>query len=303
MFYSVERDKLEPLPGPPSYLHGTYLGRILPGELPALAPKLSVNQKIVYDCQNCGASKFESHDGFDFIILKVPGGSPSLEPQRVCIYFRPGLLLFVCEQDELLDGLIGELLSSSPKNMELQRILYFYFDRLTTGDAGLLEDLEQDISELEDALITGQKQSCVREIIELRKRLMALKRYYEQLLSIYEGIEENENGLLDQKILRYFRMLTSRCERLFHSVLNLRDYVTQVREAYQAQVDINLNSVMKLFTVITAIFLPLSLIAGWYGMNLHMPEYGWAFGYPLVILLSVAILVVTLLIFKRKKWF
>ena len=92
-------------------------------------------------------------------------------------------------------------------------------------------------------------------------------------------------------------------ERLFQEVLNLRDYVTQVREAYQAQVDINLNHIMKLFTVITAIFLPLSLVAGWYGMNLQMPEYGWQFGYPAIIVISAVVVVGVILYFKKKKWF
>ena len=67
-----------------------------------------------------------------------------------------------------------------------------------------------------------------------------------------------------------------------HSVLNLRDYLSQVREAYQSQIDINLNNVMKIFTVITAIFLPLSLIAGWYGMNFNMPEYQSPYGLSLI---------------------
>jgi magnesium transporter len=92
-------------------------------------------------------------------------------------------------------------------------------------------------------------------------------------------------------------------DRLYHSVLNLRDYVTQVREAYQAEVDIGLNNIMKLFTVLTAVFLLLTLLVGWYGMNLQMPEFKWAFGYPLVIIIAVAIVVFCLVIFKKKKWF
>ena len=79
--------------------------------------------------------------------------------------------------------------------------------------------------------------------------------------------------------------MSIRVDRLFHSVLNLQDYVTEVREAYQAQVDINLNQLMKLFTVITTICLPLTLIAGWYGMNFPMPEYTSSIGYPMVIAL------------------
>ena len=67
--------------------------------------------------------------------------------------------------------------------------------------------------------------------------------------------------------------------------------------------DISLNRIMKLFTVITAIFLPLTFIVGWYGMNLQMPEFRWSFGYPMVIILSVAVVIVSLVFFKRRKWF
>ncbi len=98
-------------------------------------------------------------------------------------------------------------------------------------------------------------------------------------------------------------MHTSRADRLLHNVINLRDYVTQVREAYQNQLDISLNKTMKLFTVITTIFLPLTLIVGWYGMNLQMPEYSWAFGYPIVVGISLLVIGGCILFFKRKKWF
>ena len=106
-----------------------------------------------------------------------------------------------------------------------------------------------------------------------------------------------------KKILRYYHILTTRIERLSDSVSNLRDYVSQVREAYQAQVDINQNEIMRLFTVITAIFLPLTLIVGWYGMNLQMPEYKWSFSYPVVITVSLAVALFSIIYFKKHKWF
>jgi len=109
--------------------------------------------------------------------------------------------------------------------------------------------------------------------------------------------------LIDQKELRQFKIQTNRANRLYNGVLNLRDYVTQVREAFQTQTDINLNSVMKVFTVITSIFFPLTLIVGWCGMNLCMPEFGWRYGYLFVIVISVITAAATLLYFKMKKWF
>ena len=116
-------------------------------------------------------------------------------------------------------------------------------------------------------------------------------------------MEENRNSLIGSKDLIFFKLLSNRTDRLLRGVHNLRDYVTQVREAYQAQVDIELNSVMKLFTVLTAIFLPLTLIVGWYGMNFSMPEYSWFYGYPFAILLSVAVIIISVAYFKKNKWF
>jgi magnesium transporter len=83
----------------------------------------------------------------------------------------------------------------------------------------------------------------------------------------------------------------------------ITDYVTQVREAYQSAVDIDLNRIMKVFTVITAIFLPLTLIVGWYGMNLQMPEYAWPYAYPAVIAVSVCVAGLCVAYFKKHKWF
>ena len=79
------------------------------------------------------------------------------------------------------------------------------------------------------------------------------------------------------------------------------DYVAEIRSAYQAEVDLSLNKTMKVLTVISVIVLPLSLIAGWYGMNFTMPEYNSPFGYPAVIVLSVLVLAASVIYFKKHK--
>ena len=156
---------------------------------------------------------------------------------------------------------------------------------------------------MEELLITSKVRNYIPEIMDLRKKLLAYQRYYDQLSAISSAIEENENDLLTEKELRYFRMFTNRTNRLVGGVQNLQNYVSQLREAYQTQVDINQNKVMKLFTVITAIFLPLTLIVGWYGMNFDMPEYRWVYGYPMVIIVTVVVLIASVMYFKKNKWF
>ena len=132
---------------------------------------------------------------------------------------------------------------------------------------------------------------------------MVLKKFYEQFLNVLDILIENESGLLDRKNLRSFQMLYRRTERRFQNVLNLRESVTQVRESYEAEVDISLNTTMKIFTVVTTIFLPLTLIVGWYGMNFDMPEYSWENGYFFVSIISVLFLSAGILFFRKKKWF
>jgi len=174
---------------------------------------------------------------------------------------------------------------------------------LTVGDSLYLENLEQEITELEESLFASEKKDYIKEIIKLRKRHLVLKRYYEQLFDLAEAIEENENELLSDDMIRYFRILTNRINRLSDTISNLRDYVSQLREAYQTQVDIGQNNIMRLFTVITAIFLPLTLLVGWYGMNFRMPEYEWAYGYPTVIIISAIVALFSVIYFKKHKWF
>lgn len=273
-------------------------------ELKSESNKLGVNERIVNECFRSGMSKFESHEGLDFIVLDIPDDIDQLKnPQRTCIYLTNKLLLFVSDDHKLLDDIIAEIETEKTKNISSGKILHLFFDKLTFDDALILEKIEQDISELEEKLITSEKSDLIDDFVTFRKKLLTLKRYYEQLLEISEAIEQNENGLIDKTVLRYFKILTNRVNRLFSSVLNLRDYVTQVREAYQAQMDINLNKVMKFFTVITSIFLPSTLIVGWYGMNLKMPEYGWNYGYPFVIGIVIGTAVVSLIYFKKHKWF
>ena len=132
---------------------------------------------------------------------------------------------------------------------------------------------------------------------------MVLKKYYEQFLNVLDILIENENDIFDSKTLRSFRMLYRRTERRFQNVLNLREAVTQVRESYEAEVDISLNTTMKIFTVVTTIFLPLTLIVGWYGMNFQMPEYGWKHGYLFVTLISALFILAGIFYFRKKRWF
>ena len=273
-------------------------------EFPGINQQLGISDKIVAECIQNGGSRLESYDGFDFITIHLPDAIlMDQKPKRVCIYFRKDLLVFISDRSEYINSIAVNSQTEEMKIPNLGKFLHLFFDKLTIDDRLVLASIEEEISSLEEEFIVSIKNDLADYLITFRKRLLSLKQYYEQLLEISESIEENENDLIDKKELRYFKILTNRINRLFTNVLNLRDYGTQVREAYQAQLDINLNYVMKIFTVVTSIFLPLTLIVGWYGMNIMMPEFHWEYGYPFVIVLSISVAVGTLTYFKKNKWF
>jgi Mg2+ and Co2+ transporters len=249
-------------------------------------------------------TRFESHDGFDVIHYNpMQYGKTAIPVKQACMYAAKNVFILFVDNPLSVCTMVEEFSGELEKSVPFGRLFYTFLERSTQNDAAYLEAIEQEIALLEDQLITSGHKNCVVEIINLRKKLMQFKRHYEQTLDVLDDIQENENELIDPKSMRYFKIYANRVDRLYHIVINLRDYVTQVREAYQAEVDINLNSIMKLFTVITAIFLPLTLIVGWYGMNLKLPEYDWPYGYPLVIILSIAVVVICLISFRRHNWF
>lgn len=249
-------------------------------------------------------TKHENFEGFDLITVNILDFSNIEGRQgRALIYIEKRVLLFFGDHYVDTKNMLDAVVNSGRENYSKSHALFDFFSRLTIGDREYFDAVEKEILDLEMALITSKKKNCVVEIISLRKRLMTLKRYYEQWMDMLDSIIENENDIIDHKTLRAFKVLNNRIERLFKNVLNLRDYVTQVRESYQAEVDISLNSTMKVFTVVTTVFLPLTLIVGWYGMNFDMPEYSWKYGYTGLIVASVLIVLAVFAYFKKMHWF
>ncbi len=127
--------------------------------------------------------------------------------------------------------------------------------------------------------------------------------HYEQIIDMTQELEENENGFFNKDNLRYIHLFMNLMARRYDSAVSLREHTMQVRDLYNAQLEVRQNRTMTLLTVITTIFMPLTLIAGWYGMSFrYMPELGWRIGYPLVIVISIAIVVFCLIIFRKKRW-
>lgn len=279
----------------------SYFGVFGLEELEDAAARFSLHPEFMGAQGDQPFPSYTLHEDTGYLLLHTFAGKHKATLPHACACIRKGLLLVFCKETAEMEQL---LLSFIPaQGTTLSRMLCNLIEKLTDGHGELHHSIELEVTELENALLTTKKRDCVREIIGLRRRMMALKRFYEQLLAALDEMEENENDMYDEHAMRYFHLYSTRVDRLYHSALNLRDYVTQVRESYETEMDISLNKVMKIFTVVTSIFLPLTLIVGWYGMNLQMPEFSWPHMYTVVILISIAVVVAEIIYFKKNKWF
>ena len=185
----------------------------------------------------------------------------------------------------------------------LERFLYDLLELTIAGDLTLLEETEHCLNRVEEAILQGEDGRVPPELNDIRGDLLDLKLHYGQLIDLSQELEENENGFFREENLRYFHMFTERVIRLRETVTGQREYVTQLRELVQSQLDVRQNRIMTVLTVITSIFMPLTLIAGWYGMNFrYMPELNWKFAYPAVFVVCVIIVIVCIIWFRKKKW-
>ena len=212
-------------------------------------------------------------------------------------------IIFIDDGDTALDIIKAVQRTKKWKMPSLERFLYDFLDQIVIGDLRLMENYENELDSMEQAIIDGDENLPSGRLNTIRNEIRYLRIHYEQLMDMAAEFEENENGFFKFENLRYFRLFIDRAERLHEESMSLRDYTMQLRDLYKAQLDLKQNRIMTVLTVVTTIFMPLTLIVGWYGMNfVYMPELKWEGSYPVVIAVSILIVVLSLIFFKRKKW-
>ena len=167
-----------------------------------------------------------------------------------------------------------------------------------------LEELEEQAEALEDQVLADGVDSLSAAMNALRKETMALFRYYSQLDDVACELCENENGFFSETETERFRLFEGRVARLRENAQLLCEYCRQIQSAFQAQIDIRQNRVMQILTIVTTIFLPLTLLTGWYGMNfVNMPELSAPHGYTIICLICLVCLLLEFWVIRKNKWF
>lgn len=225
------------------------------------------------------------------------------DPTCFAFYLDKLHLVFIDEGETCLEILDRIAHAGVMKQMTVAHCLFEFTKQLIKDDSSYLADLEDKMEDVEEAIIDHCENVGNRQILLFRRKLLRIDTYYQQLADMGSILAENENKLLSREESRLFLLLEKQAERLLQRSHTLKEYSLQLRELYQTQIDIQQNDTMKWFTVITTVFAPLTLITSWFGMNFaHMPGLDSNWGYYVIIVLSVVIVIAELILFKRKKW-
>ena len=310
MFYSIHNKEIREISLEQLDFHDICVGYLTLDELKSCYQELGLSEVAVKDCMTDFThfrTRMDVYDEFSFGMINIVDIlNLSTRRNRIGFFIKKNLFVVVkiIDKEDSIRQMFLDAIGRFRQNATMEKVIYGVLERLlSSGNRGLVMT-ERQIIAMEREVVNGKVDSELNtEIFDLRNRLSTLKNYYEQLIDIGESLQENENDLFEEEDLRYFKIFTDKSERLSNNTQLLCDNLIHLREAMDATLNYNLNNTMKLFTMVTIIFQPLTLIVGWYGMNFkYMPELGWKFGYLYVIVLSIVVVGVILYWFKKRKF-
>lgn len=226
---------------------------------------------------------------------------------------------FLLDQQEFLlvilkdeNNVLHHMKSVPGDEDEMEEKLETVFEGILKQGQRNVEEMEKYLMDMEREIVGGKtSRNRNRSIFECKRLLTVWKNDYVQFLNMIEGINrleekksETKGRILNEGASCYFRIYENKLRHMTEEIQFLYEELVHIREALDAALSYEQNRIMKLFTTVTTIFMPLSLIAGWYGMNFEgMPELHWRHGYGFVSALSLLVLLICFWFFKKKKLF
>jgi magnesium transporter len=167
----------------------------------------------------------------------------------------------------------------------------------------IMEKLGEAIEEIEDEVVISPTSETVQTIHDLKRQMIFLRKSVWPLREVISRLEQSDSALIAKSTLIYLRDAYDHAIQVMDSVDTFRDTLSGMLDIYLSSVSNRMNEIMKVLTIIATIFIPLTFIAGVYGMNFrYMPELEQHWGYPLVLIVMALIACVMLVYFRRKKW-
>lgn len=253
--------------------------------------------------------KLEDYESYLYIVLKMllNETSPEVVTEQISLILGPNFVI------SLQEGLEGDVFNpireriragkGRIRNMGADYLAYSLIDAVVDNYFVILEKMGERIEELEDELLTGPTTDTLHEIHELKREMIFLRKAVWPLREVISALQRDETFLVGDPTRVYLRDVYDHTIQVIDAIETSRDMLAGMLDIYLSSISNRMNEVMKFLTVIGTIFIPLTFIAGVYGMNFEfMPELKWRWGYFSVWAVMAAIGMFMLLYFKRKRW-
>ncbi len=253
--------------------------------------------------------KLEDYGDYLFAVLNMLSISEKTGrtvSEQVSVILGKGLVISVQENPGDVFDQVRERLRSGKgrlRKMGADALAYSLFDAVVDGTFVVLENLSDRVESLQDELVSSPNRETLRSLHDLRSELNFVRRCVWPLRELIGNLERRDSPLVGEALTPYLRDLYDHTIQVLESVENLRETLSGFLDIFLSSLSNRMNEIMKVLTVISTLFIPLTFIAGVYGMNFrNMPELEWRWGYPLVLGGMAGIAAVMLRYFRRKGW-
>ena len=260
--------------------------------------------------------KIEDYEQLLFLVIKMIGFNNQTENmniEQVSIVTGKNFIITFQEQEgDVFDPIRDRIRTGKGRIRKYREdyLAYRILDSIIDNYFVVLENFDERIEEIEDQIIKQPDDSSLEKIHNLRKELIKVRRAASPLRDIIFTIEKEKFHFIQKSTYLFLRDLNDHIKQIIDTIENYREIINGLLDLYLSNASHKMNQVVKLLTIISTIFIPLTFIVGIYGMNFstgaskwNMPELQWAFGYPFVMGMMLVIAILLVIFFKKKQWF
>ena len=276
----------------------------------AIGQYFDIHPLVLEDILNTNQrTKFEEYPDYLYFVIKATSlhkGRFNIEYEQISILVLKNFVFtFMEKPDALFNPIINRLNNEEGhlRNSGSDYLAYVIMDTVVDEYFTLQDAFDELIESIEDDLLTHPSVETLVTIQKIRRELIFLRKTVSPLRELLAAIRRSESPLFDERTKRYFADIYDHSIRIIEAVESYRELISGMLDIYLSSVSNKMNETMKFLTVFASIFIPLTFIAGVYGMNFeYMPELKWKWSYPILWSVFIGIAVSLLFYFKKKKW-
>ena len=282
-----------------------------PASLERIGDAYGLHMLTIEDILNTNQRlKIEDYGTYIFVVMKMlsmDAAKQEIVAEQVSLVLGEGFVLSFQEDlsVDVFDSVRERLKNPQSKlrSNGADHLCYSLIDAVVDNYYIILETIGEQIEVLDEELLGTPTPATLRNIHKLKRELIYLRRSVWPLRDVLYSLQRNDSPLVLQGTMLFVRDVYDHTVQVIDTLETYRDMLSAMVDIYMSAMSNRLNEIMKLLTIITTVFIPLTFIVGVYGMNFkHMPELSWLYGYAWVWVLMVVIGISMLLFFRKKKW-